>query len=187
MDDVGVSPAAVAKGLIKFNPGYLTTLPGICKIVEFVLLLLAWALCSGFRNGYPYVSNLQSYLTYSSGSIGFFLFVTVTLWILVFIMLIFGLLSLTERLRIPSKLLVFSISYGCAAVLLLISSAIIGGDAATFPGYWCDAISKNKFFSTTCATYKAAVAFGIFSCVAFIFDSVLHFFNHRNQGPSMPV
>ena len=36
MDDVGVSPAAVAKGLIKFNPGYLTTLPGICKIVEFV-------------------------------------------------------------------------------------------------------------------------------------------------------
>ena len=31
-----VSPSAVAKGLIKFNPGYLTSPPGILKLLEFV-------------------------------------------------------------------------------------------------------------------------------------------------------
>lgn len=32
----GVSPSAVAKGLIKFNPGYLTSPAGILKLIEFV-------------------------------------------------------------------------------------------------------------------------------------------------------
>ena len=78
-----------------------------------VVLMLAWALCSGFRNGYynygKMVGVADSAVRYSDGAIGFFLFVTVTLWIVVLIVIILGVLGLLEKLRIPMKMLVVSI------------------------------------------------------------------------------
>lgn len=75
--------------------------------------MLAWALCSGFKNGYINLVSVTganlSEVNYSVGGIGFFLFVTVTLWIIVIVFIILGVLSLLERLKIPMKLLIVSI------------------------------------------------------------------------------
>ena len=77
--------------------------------------MLAWALCSGFRNGYynsPYEPAFTlSDVQYSSSGIGFFLFVTVTLWIIVIGFIVLGLLGLLEKLRIPMKMLIVSSFY----------------------------------------------------------------------------
>ena len=77
--------------------------------------MLAWALCSGFRNGYDnaFYSTVyaSSDIRYSSGGIGFFLFVTVTLWLIVIVFIVLGLLGLLEKLRIPMKMLIVSSHY----------------------------------------------------------------------------
>ena len=50
-----------------------------------------------------------------------------------------------------------SLFHGISAVLLLIATAIIAADAADFPSKFCDYIRKSPYYSTTCATYEAAV------------------------------
>jgi len=189
-----VSPTKVARGLVSCNPRYLVSPVGILKLVEAVLLMLAWALCSGFRNGYDnaFYSTVyaSSDIRYSSGGIGFFLFVTVTLWLIVIVFIVLGLLGLLEKLRIPMKMLIFAIFHAVSAVLLLIATAVIAADAAAIPSWWCEnVVNNNKHFSTTCETYEAAVAFGAFSIIAFIVDAVLYFFNYRTGagGPAATV
>lgn len=74
------------------------------------MLMLSWALCSGFKNGYLYVSSKGVY-NYATGAVGFFLFVTVTLWLVVIIVIILGVLSLMDKIRLPSKMLIVSIRF----------------------------------------------------------------------------
>ena len=77
--------------------------------------MLAWALCSGFRNGYFNYPDISGYsvsqINYSTSGIGFFLFVTVTLWIIVIVFIVLGLLGLLEKLKIPMKMLIVSSFY----------------------------------------------------------------------------
>ncbi|KAK3726759.1 hypothetical protein QZH41_010413, partial [Actinostola sp. cb2023] len=68
---------------IKANMGYLKSIPGILKIVECVLLLLAF-------------SCVSDAVSHGAGRVSFFLAVTVIGWLVVIGLFVFFFLNLTE-------------------------------------------------------------------------------------------
>lgn len=183
MDPEKVAPSVV-KSFINIDKNYIKSIVGILKPIEFLMLLLAWALCASFRSGFPSLhASIPSSFSYRSAAVGFFLFVTVTLWLLVIIVYILNVLSLMARVNIPQKALIVVGVHGIWALLLLISTAVIAADAVRLSGIsnWCTILNASESSKTTCGTYDGAVAFGVFSCLAFIIDTVVHFFNYRQQ------
>lgn len=150
-------------GQIGFTMEYVTSIPGIIKIVEFFLLMIAFALAADSKG------------SSSWGRMDFFLFVTVTSWLFViaiFVLLVFNVISVIN-VNIDWNLPVM-IFAAVVAVLLLISSSLIAdnarklNDILRFSGYSVDKLS-------------AAAAFGFFSMVAFIIDAGIHFMKMQGR------
>ncbi|PFX23026.1 uncharacterized protein LOC111333498 [Stylophora pistillata] len=138
-------------GSIELTMGYIISIPGILKIVEFFTLMLAFALAAD-------VDYLGTW-----GRMNFFLFVTITSWLLViavFVLFAFNIIS-KINLSIDWNIPVFVFAL-VAAILLLLSSALLADHVAGFSGSVIDKV-------------RAAAAFGFISMFVFIADAVVCF------------
>lgn len=148
-------------GQIGLSMAYIMSIPGILKIVEFFTLMIAFALGADI----PYIGTW--------GRMSFFLFVTITSWILViavFILLAFNITSqinLNIDWNIP--VLIFAI---VVAFLLLISSSLIADDAENWK------IASGLSWHDK---LRAAAAFGFISMFVFIGDAVVHFLKYSGK------
>ncbi|CAH3161270.1 unnamed protein product [Porites lobata] len=157
-------------GQIGFTMEYVTSIPGIIKIVEFFLLMIAFALAADFKG------------SFSWGRMDFFLFVTITSWLFViaiFVLFVFNVISVIN-VNIDWNLPVM-IFAGVVAVLLLISSSLIADDARRGN----DIYGGLRPYGYSVDKLSAAAAFGFFSMVAFIIDAGIHFM--KMQGRIQPA
>ncbi|CAH3161268.1 unnamed protein product [Porites lobata] len=140
-------------------------IPGIIKTAEFLLLMIAFSLAADFKG------------SSSWGRMDFFLFATITSWLLVIARLVsccciafdaILIFKLAIDFTICGDLLVM-IFDAVVAVFLLISSSLIADDARR----WNDIHGgyRPSGFS----------AFGFFSMVAFIIEAVFHFMKMRGK------
>ncbi|XP_073233103.1 uncharacterized protein [Porites lutea] len=122
----------------------------------------------------------------SWGRMDFFLFATITSWLLVIARLVsccciaFDAMTTIFTLAIDSTIcgdLLVMIFDAVVAVFLLISSSLIADDARRWNdihgGYRPSGFSVDKLI--------AAAAFGFFSMVAFIIEAVFHFMKMRGK------
>jgi hypothetical protein len=107
-----------------FDIAYLKTIPGMLKIAQLVLMLIAFILAAAAwtSGGGLYVWTFSGYTT---GSAGWTKFVTITGFIITLILLMLYLFHLIERLYQVQWLFVEFIYCGVVAVCLLISGAIM--------------------------------------------------------------
>ncbi|XP_015779247.1 PREDICTED: uncharacterized protein LOC107357109 [Acropora digitifera] len=152
-------------GDIGLNMPYIKSIPGILKIVEFFTLLLAFSIAG---NAYSYVSYYgyyHYYYSYSWGNMDFFLFATVTSWIVVLIFFVLFAFNIIAKINLNLDwnlpVLVFAV---IAAILILISSSLVAHDISPASGVHHPIYDK----------LRAGVAFGYISMLVLIGDAVVH-------------
>lgn len=164
---------------ITFNKAYVVSIPGVLKIVEFILLLLAFSIAADIN-----VANW--------GRMSFFLFVTITSWLLVIAWFVLFTFNLHTKINLSINwnitLLIFA---AVVAFLLLISSALLAdyvrkfesvpfGDvsANSIPDLDLDQdqyLDWNRNWNRNLDSLRAAVAFGFIAMFVFIGDAVVEF------------
>jgi len=108
-----------------FDVNYLRTIPGILKIAQLVLMLIAFILAAAaWSSGYLVVTG-YTYSGYTMGSAGWTKFVTITGFIITLILLFLYLFHLIERLYQVNWLFAELIYCVVVAVCLFISGAIM--------------------------------------------------------------
>lgn len=162
---------------ITFNKAYVVSIPGVLKIVEFILLLLAFSIAADIN-----VANW--------GRMSFFLFVTITSWLLVIAWFVLFTSNLHTKINLSINwnitLLIFA---AVVAFLLLISSALLADDVRKFESVSFGDFSANSSPDLDQDQYldwnrnrnrnldslRAAVAFGFIAMFVFIGDAVVEF------------
>lgn len=153
------------------NTGYAKSIPGILRIVEFALLLVAWA-CVAHCCGD------------AGGRIAFFLFVTIFGWICV------GALFLLFLLKFEGKISgvnwnIFHMVFGAVmAVLLLVSASLVADTAARWKRLYDYYTQFHGLYYTYATLYDNLVAGAVFAFLAlivFVVDVFIHF-KQRNSG-----
>jgi len=152
-----------AGGDIGLSMAYIMSIPGILKIVEFFTLMIAFSLGADL----PYGGT--------GGRMSFFLFVTITSWIIVIAVFVLFALNIISRinLNIDWNIPVFIFAI-VVAVLLLISSSLIADDADSLKGF-------TRWIRSWLDKLRAAAAFGFISMFVFIGDAVVHFLKYNGQ------
>lgn len=157
----GKSGSGGSGGDIGLSMAYIMSIPGILKIVEFFTLMIAFSLGA----------DISYFGTW--GRMSFFLFVTITSWIIVIAVFVLFALNIISRinLNIDWNIPVFIFAI-VVAVLLLISSSLIADNAEDLKVLsglsWLDKL-------------RAAAAFGFISMFVFIGDAVVHFLKYNGQ------
>lgn len=140
---------------ITFNKAYVVSIPGVLKIVEFILLLLAFSIAADI--------NLKNW-----GRMSFFLFVTITSWLLVIAWFVLFTFNLHTKINLNINwnitLLIFA---AVVAFLLLISSALLADDVRKIE-------EKSGYSLPFLGPLRAAVAFGFIAMFVFIGDAVVN-------------
>lgn len=158
---------------ITFNKAYVVSIPGVLKIVEFILLLLAFSIAADIN-----VANW--------GRMSFFLFVTITSWLLVIAWFVLFTSNLHTKINLSINwnitLLIFA---AVVAFLLLISSALLADDVRKFESVPFGDVSANSIpdldqgqdrdWNRNLDSLRAAVAFGFIAMFVFIGDAVVEF------------
>lgn len=148
-------------GDIGLNMPYIKSIPGILKIVEFFTLLLAFSIAG----------NAYASIHYNYGDMDFFLFATVTSWIIVMVFYVLFAFNIIAKINLNVDwnlpVLVFAV---IAAILILISSSLVAHDVSQVPtGFYVHSILA-AFYNKL----RAGVAFGYISMFVFIGDAVVH-------------
>lgn len=140
---------------ITFNKAYVVSIPGVLKIVEFILLLLAFSIAADIN-----VANW--------GRMSFFLFVTITSWLLVIAWFVLFTFNLHTKINLNINwnitLLIFA---AVVAFLLLISSALLADDVRKIE-------EKSGYSLPFLGPLRTAVAFGFIAMFVFIGDAVVN-------------
>lgn len=157
---------------ITFNKAYVVSIPGVLKIVEFILLLLAFSIAADISFAYW-------------GRMSFFLFVTITSWLLVIAWFVLFTFNLQTKINLSINwnitLLIFA---AVVAFLLLISSALLADDVRKFKPMSYREFSANSTpnlqdlqpnLNLNLDSLRAAVAFGFIAMFVFIGDAVVEF------------
>lgn len=159
-DEGQKSSGGTAGGEIGLNMAYVTSIPGILKIVEFFTLMIAFSVAA------------DTIVFSSWGRMDFFLFVTVTSWLVViaaFVLFAFNVIAkinVTWDWNIP--VLGFAV---IAAILLLLCSSLLADDVRRSGGYHTAFLDR----------LRAAAAFGFISMFVFIGDAVVHFMKMQGR------
>lgn len=160
------------RGAIRVNKAYIKSIRGILKIVEFILLLLAFAIAVGIRRDME-----------KKGRMEFFLIVTILSWLFViawFVLFTFNLhKKINPTINWTITLLIFA---AAVALFLLISSALLADDVKKFRGY-----STSFMAASTLVSLRAAVAFGFIAMFVFIGDFVVEFLIFAEMVQLQPV
>lgn len=154
---------------ITFNKAYVVSIPGVLKIVEFILLLLAFSIAADISFAYR-------------GRMSFFLFVTITSWLLVIAWFVLFTFNLQTKINLSINwnitLLIFA---AVVAFLLLISSALLADGVRKFESVPLGDVSANSIpdlvqdRKRNLDLLRAAVAFGFIAMFVFIGDAVVEF------------
>ncbi|XP_055346331.1 plasmolipin-like isoform X2 [Paramacrobiotus metropolitanus] len=103
-----------------FDHSYVRSIPGILKLVQLLLMLIAFILAAA-----AWSSDWRYFLHYCIGSAGWAKFVTITGFIITLILLCLYLFHLIERLYQVNWLFVELIYCGIVAILLFIAGAVM--------------------------------------------------------------
>jgi len=150
---------------------FLKVPSGVLMVINFILLFISWCIMAGWKGDVssPEISVIES-------QVGFFLFSTVTPWliyILLFIMLVLQLHNnpMLERVNWP---LAFVINCCIWAFMLFIASCVIASRA------------NSNDCLRYCDKLRAAAAFGFITTIGFLFQA---FFHHREvkKSSSNPI
>lgn len=155
---------------ITFNKAYVVSIPGVLKIVEFILLLLAFSIAADISFAYR-------------GRMNFFLFVTITSWLLVIAWFVLFTFNLQTKINLSINwnitLLIFA---AVVAFLLLISSALLADDVRKFGDFSANSIpdldqdqALARNWNRNLDSLRAGVAFGFIAMFVFIGDAVVEF------------
>lgn len=165
--------AGAGGAMMKPNIEYIKTVPGMLKLAEILLFLLAFSLASGFGQN-------------TSGQIGFFTFVMVMGWLgsIFFFLKRFLSFESVLAMKIPRYSLVLVITYAVGAFFIF---AIV---IAMFEH--CVDWRATGFCSSiliSCSSLEAGTAFGFFAFLAVCLDTVIHFMQYRNEesAPNTPA
>lgn len=158
---------------------YIKSWAGLLKIGQFFVLLIAFSTLADFSNK-----------SENNGGFKFFLFVTVTSWLIV--MILFGLFVTQLYERIPLNWTIAMIIYSVSEVLLLlISSSIVAEKSRQLRRGVKHPTGKHYIdtcdeYSVSCSNVEAAVVFGFIGVALFLADAVFYFMKHRAaaEGPS---
>jgi len=117
------SSGGAGEGDIGLTMAYVTSIPGILRIVEFFTLMLAFALAAD--------SKERVFGSWSWGRMDFFLFVTVTSWIIVIVVFILFAFNVIAKINLNIDWNVPNLVFAAiVAILLLISSSLIANNAS---------------------------------------------------------
>ncbi|XP_031569511.1 uncharacterized protein LOC116304007 [Actinia tenebrosa] len=181
MDDNAHRPPGAVRGNECLNTSYVVSLPGIIKIGEFILLLVAFASLTGFTSSHS--DRLYG------GRYDFFYFATITSWLIVLVIFLLFASNLNHRLDFNWNivLMVYSV---VTAVLLLLTSALVLDAVLFYRSHREHLKSTQDYvgFCTVekCANIEAAGAFGILATVLFIADAVFFFIQNRSSRAAPP-
>ncbi|CAB4014053.1 pre-mRNA-splicing factor CWC25 homolog, partial [Paramuricea clavata] len=114
----------IGKGL-----DYVKSIPCILKIVEIVVLLIAFALVGHFLNEIP-----NGYFSYfgKKGNLEFFLFATIVGWMISIAFLVIFVIGIHEKISALPWPLVVAIVSAVWTILLLIASALLAAAAKDY-------------------------------------------------------
>ncbi|GAV08066.1 hypothetical protein RvY_17815-2 [Ramazzottius varieornatus] len=147
-----------------FDVNYLRTLPGLLKIIELILMLIAFILAASAWSSTSWYCGTSTYCyyTYAASSAGWTKFVTITGFIITLILLQLYLFHLIERFYSVPWLQLEMIYCAVVAVLLLIAGATMIN------------------YSAIDGTRGACVFFCWAAMIVYAFDAFLKFKSFRN-------
>lgn len=146
------------------NFGLIKSPVGLMMIINIILLLIAWVIMVVWRGdvGSLVYENFETEIT------SFFLFSTITPWILMIILLVVLLLGVHTKIYMINWPLTLLINCCIWAVILIISSSLLA-----------DKSDKYACVVWKCDTLRASAAFGFISAVGFLLEGFLHFREFR--------
>lgn len=147
-------------GARTINSSYLTSLPGILKIIEFFTLVVAFASLADCCHAYL-ARGRHKYIDYYKVFIG----LTVSAWLLVIIIFLVFFIGAANRLSkgCAMMVMIFNILY---AISIFVASAMVTDFAHLVRG------AKGSTFYDTLIV---AVVFGFISSALLLLDAFVHF------------
>jgi len=158
---------------IRLNIGYFRTMPGIIKIVQFVLGVICMALAAPAQGiGFGRNEDL-----FGLGHNHWFLFVVVTCFIVTLIWIFFYLLQIREfvKIKLPFTFLWVEVVYTCVATAFYVIAFIV-----LLAGFgWCAGRSN------ICDARIAGGVFAIFNSIAYGVGAVLTYQEYNATPPEL--
>ncbi|CAB4027953.1 CKLF-like MARVEL transmembrane domain-containing 7 [Paramuricea clavata] len=147
---------------------YFKSFPGILKIIEFIVLLIA-------LGSVGYFFEKMGSNTSKTDNLKFFLFVIIVAWILVMAFWLNFVSGLYEKMSAINWPLVDAVVFAVWAVLLLISSALMADAVKYYEDSKFCALLEDANTKQQCEHLIVGTIFGFIAMVLFIVDSVIHF------------
>ncbi|XP_028392452.1 uncharacterized protein LOC114517011 [Dendronephthya gigantea] len=153
---------------------YVKSWAGLLKIAEFFTLLIAFSCLADFSNK-----------SENNGSFKFFLFVTITAWLITMFLFCIFASGVQDRVSI-NWTFAMTIYSATVVFLLVISTSLVAEKARKFRRSvrkvdsifvdTCDVYDKK---GVPCRNVEAAVVFGFLAAALFITDAAFYFMEHR--------
>ncbi|XP_019620877.1 PREDICTED: plasmolipin-like [Branchiostoma belcheri] len=150
---------------IGLNINYVTSIPGILKVVELLFGLIVWACVASY--------------TYAGGQ-HWVMFVAVTSWLFTLLYFIFCLLSLRESMPVISGFnwnLIETVYSVVVTFLYFIAACVQAGTTG---------VGGNSLVRGHYSTYAAAAAFAFLVTIAYGVDAFFAFQSWRGAGGQLP-
>ena len=156
---------------------YFKSLPGILKIIEFIVLLIA-------LGSVGYFFEEMGSATRKTDNLKFFLFVVIVAWILVIAFWLNFVSGLHEKMSAINWPLTHGVVFIVWAVLLLIASALLA-DAVKYyeDSHFCELLDRVDT-KQQCEHLIVGTTFGFIAMVLFIVDAIIHFMMRRVSSTS---
>ncbi|XP_002169849.2 MARVEL domain-containing protein 1 isoform X2 [Hydra vulgaris] len=147
---------------LKPDFGFLRSPAGILTCVNIILLFLAWVIMAGWKDNTLWSPWIISQVSY-------FLFMTVTTWLVLSIFLVLFILKIHTKILInwPLTLCIFCMT---TSILLIISSIVSANEARKWRIYANGGVNG----------LAAAAAFGFFASFGLAIQAMFNFKEYRN-------
>merc|ERR1712168_213052 len=125
---------------------------GLMKGVEFITILIGWAIFADWTAGWWAVH----------ARIQYFIAIGVISWLFVIIWFLLNILKITDKITVSPKNMVFAVIHFVFGVLLLIGAGVVS--------------TWGRYYSNV----TAGIAFGYIGSIVLLFDGVLHIVLGKN-------
>ncbi|XP_028392800.1 uncharacterized protein LOC114517316 [Dendronephthya gigantea] len=164
-------------GQIEKGLNYLKSIPFILKIIEFIVLLIAFALAGHFMN--EAVTNF--FATFGKkGNIEFFLFATIVGWLIAIVLPILFFIGIQEKVSAIPWTLVVAILSAVWAVLLIIASSLLAAAAKHYEdkegirGKSVCELLDDANEDSQCGQLIGGTILGFIATVLYAVDTIIH-------------
>ncbi|KAF0991310.1 hypothetical protein HZS_4901, partial [Henneguya salminicola] len=149
----------ISESTLVINLGYIWSVFGILKIIEFILLLICWALVANFQGYYSFPYTI------------FYLIVTCICWAYVILEYFIYIFNIHKRMNMTVSLAALIAANGLLAYLSRLIS-----DQNISP-FFCTCI----IVITSCRVIYAACAIGFLAAIVFLIDAYLHYREYQGS------